>query len=171
MPEFEFGADQLELARSDMKQNRHTDDIVKRASNKLLLIRRLKVPGAQPEELVDMFIKQCRSILQFAAPAWHGAITMTERQDIERVQKVALHIILGDKYDSYRNALKATNLETLETRRDRLCLKFGKKAEKNSKHKNWFKLKHRTLTRQEGAKYCKTIARTGRLKKSPITYN
>ena len=95
---------------------------------------------------------------------------MTERQDIERVQKGALHIILGDKYDSYRNALKATNLETLETRRDRLCLKFGKKAEKNSKHKNWFKVKHRTLTRQEVTKYFKTIARTGRLKKSPIPH-
>jgi hypothetical protein len=26
-----------------------------------------------------------------------------------------------------------------EYRRDKLCLKFGKQAEKNSKHKNWFK--------------------------------
>ena len=51
MPEFEFGADQLELAeelrllgvivRSDMKWNSNTDDIVKRASHKLWLIRRL----------------------------------------------------------------------------------------------------------------------------------
>ena len=117
------------IVRSDMKWNSNTDDIVKRASNKLWLIRRLKGIDAQPEELVDMFIKQCRSILEFAAPAWHGAITMTERQDIERVHKGAPHIILADKYDSYRNALKVTNLETLETRRDRLCLK-------NSKHKN-----------------------------------
>ena len=93
---------------------------------------------------------------------------MTERQDIERVHKGAPHIILGDKYDSYRNALKVTNLETLETRRDRLSLKFGRKAEKNSKHQNWFKLKHRRYTRQEDTKYCKTIARTGRLKKSPL---
>ena len=68
---------------------------MKRASNKLWLISRLKGLGAKPEELVDMFIKQCRIILEFASTAWHEAITMTERQDIDRVQKGALHIILG----------------------------------------------------------------------------
>ena len=46
-----------------MKWSSNTEDIVKRASNKLWVIRRLKGLGAQTEELVDMFIKQCRSIL------------------------------------------------------------------------------------------------------------
>ena len=180
MPEFEFGADQLQfveemrllgvIIRSDMKWSSNTEDIVKRASNKLWVIRRLKGLGAQTEELVDMFVKQCRSILEFAAPAWHGAITMSDKLDIERVQKVGLHIILGDNYMSYRNALEVTNLETLETRRNRLCLKFGKKAEKNGKFKKWFKPKPSTSTRQEDTKYWKTLARTGRLKKSPIPH-
>ena len=76
------------------------------------MIRRLKGFGAQPHELVDMYTKQCRSILELAVPAWHGAITFVERQYIERVQKVALHIIMGDQYESYSNALKQTNLET-----------------------------------------------------------
>ena len=40
------------------------------------------------------------------------------------MQKVALHIILGDQYESYRNALNMTNLVTLDARRDKLCLKF-----------------------------------------------
>ena len=125
---------------------------------------------ANTEELVDIFTKQCRSILEFAVPAWHGAITTVERQDIERVQKVGLLIILGDQYESYRNALQATNLESLETRRDKLCLKFGKKAESNAKHKNWFKLRPTVPTRQEDTKYRSTVARTGRLKKSPIPH-
>ena len=103
-------------------------------------------------------------------PAWHGAITTVERQHIERVQKVGLHIILGDQYESYKNALKTTNLESLETRREKLCLKFGKKAERNAKHMNWFKLKPNVPTRQEDTKYWSTIARTGRLKKSPIPH-
>ena len=66
MPAFEFGADQLHfveemrllgvIIRSDMKWSSNTEDIVKRASNKLWVIRRLKGLGAKTEELVDMFV-------------------------------------------------------------------------------------------------------------------
>ena len=180
MPELKFGNDQLELVeemrllgviiQSDMKWTSNTESIVKRASNKLWVVRRLKGLGAQTDDLVDIFIKQCRSILELAVPAWHGAITMDERQDIERVQKMGLHIILGDKYLNYRNALESVNLQTLEARRDKLCLKFGKKAEKNEKHRNWFKLKNKIYTRQDDSKYWDAIARTNRLKKSPICH-
>ena len=43
-------------------------------------------------ELVDMYTKHCRSILEYAVPVWNGAITGYECKDIERVQKMALHI-------------------------------------------------------------------------------
>ena len=115
-------------------------------------------------------MKHCRSILEFAAPAWHGAITEAERQDIERVQKVTLHIILGDQYETYRNALGITNLEMLEVRRNNLCMKFAKKSEKNEKHKHWFKLNPKTITRREQEKYKRPVARTTRLLNSPISY-
>ena len=49
-------------------------------------LRGLKGLVAQTAELVDIFIKQCRSILELAVPAWHGAITLEERPDIERVK-------------------------------------------------------------------------------------
>ena len=163
MPELEFGADHLELVeemrligviiQSDMKWTSNTESIIKRASNKLWVVRRLKALGSQTDDLVDMFVKQYMSILELAVPAWHGAITVVERQDIERVQKVGLHLILGDQYENYGNALKLTNLETLEARRHKLCLKFGKKAEKNENHKNWFKLKPIVNTRQGDEKY------------------
>ena len=41
---------------------------------------------------------------------------MQEKQDIERVQKVALRIIFGDQYETYSNALKLAKLDTLETK-------------------------------------------------------
>ena len=70
---------------------------------------------------------------------------MAERVDIERVQKSALHIVLGNGYISYDNALKISNLETLEKRRDKLSLKFALKAEKHQKFKKWFKLNQKVL--------------------------
>jgi hypothetical protein len=93
-----------------------------------------------------LYTKQCRSILELAVHACHGAITFVERQDIERVQKVALHIILGEHYESYSNALILTNLKTIEARRDKLCIKFVKKAEKHEKHRMWFKPKSKVKT-------------------------
>ena len=65
MPELEFGDDQLQyveemrllgvVVQSDMKWSSNTEQIVKRASNKLWIIRRLKGLGAQTAELVDIF--------------------------------------------------------------------------------------------------------------------
>ena len=99
-------------------------------------------------ELLDIYVKHCRSILEFAAPVWNRAITNGEKQDIERTQKWALHIILGVQYGDYRNALNMTKLESLEVRRTKLCVKFAKKAEKNEKHQRWFKPNPNINTRQ-----------------------
>ena len=83
---------------------------------------------------------------------------------------MALHIILGERYQGYKNALKITHLDTLEFRRTKLCLKFAKKAEKDDKHKHWFRLKPTVNTRQHADKYWQPLARTERLLKSPIAY-
>ena len=36
---------------------------------------------------------------------WQGSITLAEKKDLERVQKSACHIILGEQYHSYNKAL------------------------------------------------------------------
>ena len=111
-----------------------------------------------------------RSILDLAVPAWQGALIVAQKLDIERVQKGALHIILGEQYENYTHALKLTNLEKLENRRVELCYRFAKKCEKNDKHKHWFVNKPSLFTRQKPQRYKTVIARTDRLKKSPICY-
>ena len=125
--------------------------------------------GAKEHDLVDIYTKQIRSVLELAVPAWHGGITLAEQIDIERIQKCALHIILGDKYSSYRNALSIVNLETLRARRDKLCLKFAIKAEKHDKFRKWFKPSVRNQnTRQVKPKYCDVLARHARFENSPL---
>ena len=116
-----------------------------------------------------MFIKQIRSILELAVPAWQGAITQADKTAIERVQKAALNIILGSEYTSYRNALKFLNLETLDQRRDKLCLKFAKKAEYNPKFENWFVPSTKPCnTRNKPTKYKEVVANRARYKKAPL---
>ena len=116
-------------------------------------------------------MKQVRSILEFAVPVWHSSITGDERLDIERIQKSAFHIILGSNYQSYSSALKVLGMETLNSRRTKLCKKFATKSVKNSKFKKWFKVNKKvSFTRQAQPKYCRVYSRTVRFEKSPLSY-
>ena len=56
-----------------------------------------------------------------------------QQLSIERIQKLALRIILPENYLSYENACSVFAEETLEERRTKLCLKF---ATKNLKSEN-----------------------------------
>ena len=100
-------------------------------------------------------------MLELAVAAWNGAITQKEKLDIERVQKTALHIMLWQMYQSYGDALKLVGLETLDARRQKLCLKFEeKKVVKHKKFTNWFVPNDLTVnTRQKHERflpvYCK----------------
>ena len=157
--------------RSDLKWTSNTHDMVVKANKKLWILRRLKSIGAKVSDLVEVYTKQIRCILELAAPAWQGSITQAERITLERVQKCACHIILGDSYISYRNALNLLNLESLELRRQKLSLKFAIKASKHSKFKAWFKPNDQNVnTRQEKTKFCDVKASHSRFDKSAISY-
>ena len=123
---------------NNLKWRSNTDSITKKAFERLWMIRRLKKNGANLTDLIDVYCKQVRSILEFAVPVWNNAITNEEIADIERVQKTFLQIALGKNYIGYTEALNKTEMETLEARRTQLCKKFATKAAKHPKHKHWF---------------------------------
>ena len=159
------------VIRSDLSWSANTEYIVSRATKKLWFLRRLRVLEANEEDLIDVYMKQIRSILEFAVHVWHSSLTGEDRADIERVQKCALQIILGSNYLSYTPALKDLGLETLFRRRQKLCLTFAKKSYKNPKFNKWFKLNLRiTVTRQPGSKLVSVYSRTKRFEESPISY-
>ena len=135
------------------------------------MIKRLKNLGASAEQLLDVYIKQVRSLLEVAVPVWHSSLTLSDKLDIERVQKASLQIILGQEYISYNSACEDTNLLTLEARREKLCRKFANKSAKNLKHKQWFKTNTKvSRTRFKQPAFCPVVARTKRFQNSPISY-
>ena len=157
--------------RSDMKWISNTSNMISKAGRRLWMLRRLKNLGANEKDLVDVYLKQIRCVMELAVPAWQSAISQAERQDLERIQKSACHIILGRNYTSYKHALKLLKLDTLESRRIKLSLKFGLKAENHKKFKNWFKpseVNHKT--RSINPKYCSVRANHTRFAKSPLSY-
>ena len=104
-------------------------------------------------------------------PLWHPSLTGEDRLKIERIQKSACCIILGQEYQSYRRALKQLELDTLHERRNKLCKTFSIKAQKHKKFKKWFKSNEKTsCTRNIPTRFCEVYARTERFKQSPISY-
>jgi hypothetical protein len=74
-------------------------------------------------------VKEIRSVLELAVPAWHSGLTLRQSADIERVQRVALYIILSDCNTgtcdfTYDMTLVTLNLEPLEIRREKLPTKL-----------------------------------------------
>ena len=93
----------------------------------------MRKSGLSQSELVDAYTKEVRSLLELAVPVWHSSLTAQESHQIERVQMSALSAILCNSDLSYRKALKATKLDTLASRREKMCLKFITKNMRSQK--------------------------------------
>ena len=97
---------------------------------------------------------------------------MADRQDIERVQKAAVKVILGKEYQTYEEALCELKLESLNDRREAMALKFAKKSLENSNFSKLFPLrevKHGMKVRK-GDKYAVKFSKTKRHKESAVPY-
>ena len=113
-----------------------------------------------------------RSLLEQSCTVWNSGLTNENSEDLERVQKNALKIILQDEYKTYENALIILDLEKLNERREHLCLQFAKKCVGHDKMKHLFpknKKSHVMVTRFEEIHEV-NHANTERLKNSPIVY-
>ena len=64
----------------------------RKAYSRLWMIKRLQRSGASLEDMIDIYIKQVRSVLEFGVPVWNAGFTNEEILDIERVHKAFLHV-------------------------------------------------------------------------------
>ena len=71
------------VVRNDLSWKRNTEMIVSKAYKRLWTIRRLKQSGADPDDLIEIYLKQLRSILGFAVSVWNAGLTLSKSTDIE----------------------------------------------------------------------------------------
>ena len=89
---------------------------------------KLKYLGVSITDLIDVYVKHIRIVLEYRAVVWHSSLTVEQSNTLERVQKTCFKIILGKDYAGYSAALEKVNLCTLFERRETRCLSFVKKA-------------------------------------------
>ena len=136
------------------------------------LLRKVASFSPPIEDLKIIYIMYVRSILEQCAPVWHSSLTIENSEDLERVQKSAIKVILKEKYKGYQKGLAQLGLENLKSRREELCLNFAIKCTKNEKMKHMFPLNpklHKMETRNVD-KYQVYHAKTERFKDSAIIY-
>ena len=166
------------MVRSDLKWSDNSDYICKKRKAHLWMLRRLIKLGATVEEMLDVYQKQVRSVLEMAVPVWQAGLTQVEVKQIERVQRTAFHIIIGEQYEDYDQACKELEYDKLGDRRYKLCKNFANKAVKHPEFQSWFcenadpipNCETRTGKATTRNKYQSVKTRTDRFAFSPLPY-
>ena len=102
----------------------------------------MKILEIDPAIILEVYVEEVRYVLELAVPAWHSGLTREQSLQIEKIQKLAVNIILNNHQKgvnrlSYSRSLNALGLESLEERRFKLCKNFAKKCLK-SRHTDMF---------------------------------
>ena len=123
-------------------------------------------------DLRNIYFTFIRSILEKSAVVWHSSLSKKNRLTLERVQKAAVKVILKNKYTNYKEGLKTLNIESLDERRSKLCLKFAKNCLKIDKVKGIFKKKENihNMQKRRTKIFEEKNAKTKRYKISAIPY-
>ena len=120
------------IISDDLKWSKNTSFLCSKARRKLWILRRMQLLDLDPMQLFNAYKKEIRSVLEYAVPVWHSGITRKESSEIEGIQKLAFRIILKQSYSSYTRACAFFVTETLEKRRQSICLKFALKNIKSN---------------------------------------
>jgi hypothetical protein len=122
---------------------KNTKEILKRSYAGMSMLKKLKYAGLSRKKLINIYCLFVRSSAEYCSVVWHENLTQEQSHAIERIQVVALKIILGkdcprkeDGHCDYLQVLQVCNLDSLLDRRKKRMLNFGKKC-----------IKHHSLSR------------------------
>ena len=157
------------IITSDLKWKRNTEEIVKDANKRMRILHAAAKFTSKIADLKTIYNMFIRSKLEHSSVVWSSSLTQEESDDLERIQKAAIKVMLGTQYEDYNKALKFLNMKSLVQRRQVLSLKFAKNCLKNEKVKNFFPIrnKHSKNTRCQ-EKFKVNFARTKRYSSSTI---
>ena len=97
--------------------DRNTEEIVKKAYKRMQLLHAAATFTSSKKDLKDIYQTFKRSVLEQSAVVWHSSLTNKNRSELERVQKGAVRVIMGQNHKTYTNSLKILKLDTLEKRK------------------------------------------------------
>ena len=144
-PQLNIGPHQLQVVNtfkllgvvldSHLSWGSHVASIVKAASYRLYMLRRLKSLGTPADELKGVYTSFILPKLVYASPAWSSSLNATQLNQLEKVQKRACRVILGPEYIDYSTALTSLGLPTLADRYHLAVTRFGSGLLRSHRHR------------------------------------
>ena len=118
---------------SDLKWEENTSLLVKKANARMQLLRKVATFTKDEGELKIIYILFIQSILEQSSVVWQSSLKQEDSNNLERIQKSALKVILNDDFEEYKQGLEKLNLQTLYQRRITLCENFALQTAKHNK--------------------------------------
>ena len=153
---------------SDLTWNKNTQHLTQKGFQRMTILRKLYEFNIPREDLVQIYCMYIRSVVEFNSCVWFSSITQEQKNNIERVQRIACMIIMKNDYVNYENALEKLNLQTLSDRRDMLASRFANKCTNNDRFKDLFPTTEHGLNLRKKEKFKVKFASTQKLYKSSI---
>ena len=157
------------IITDNLKWNKNTKFICKKAYARMQLLQKIRSFTSNIKDLIHIYKTFVRSVAEQSCVVWNSSLTRKNIRDLERIQKVAVKLIIGNRYE-YQEALQILNLPTMKTRRKMLTERFAVKCVKNKKTSTMFQqsnTKHKMKLRKT-KKYHESKALTRRFQISAI---
>ena len=154
----------------DLKWDKNTNVIVQKANVRMQILRKAAEFTSSIDDKLTIYILYVRSILEQSCVVWHNSLTAQNSEDLERVQRSAVRLILGRNFENYEDVLDKIGLQSLHERREEMCLKFAQKCLENEKTENMFPLKtnYHSMRKRKPEIFKVNHSNTDRLKSSAI---
>ena len=115
------------IISDNLSWHQNTADLVKMAYQRMLILKKLYSFHVPIDDLINIYCLYVRSVTEQSSVVWGSSKIQGQEFDLKRVQKVALRIIIDERYVTYQDALQLTGLKSLKERRNCLSLNFAKK--------------------------------------------
>ena len=95
------------------------------------LLRRVSCFNPLLEDLKVTYFLFVRNVFEQSATVWHSSLTQENSEVIERVQKSAMKLILGNQYIEYKESLGKVDMDPKNKKRKKLfefCIEIQEKC-------------------------------------------
>ena len=84
--------------------DKNTNDLVRKAFMRMKLLNAAAGFTRNKQDLKSIYLTFIRSVLEQSAVVWHSSLVKRNKNDLERVQKAALRVIMGKQFTNYKNS-------------------------------------------------------------------
>jgi len=115
------------IINNRLKWDDHVTSIKSKVSKRISYLKKLRALGFKSCELLHSYKVFIRPVIEYAAPVWYPAITISQKRSIENIQRRIISFITKKHQmkENYSKTLNTLKLKSIADRMEDLIFKFG----------------------------------------------